>query len=276
MSPEDFELVAELCAARSGLAVDSRKTYLIESRLGPIARREGFGSISELLAAMKVRGEDSLVWSVVEAMSAGETAFFRDRRAFETFGSVILPKLARIRGEEPIRVWSAACGPGQEVYSLAMTLDEQRGALPPKTRIELFGSDISERALEKAQSGLYTQFEIQRGLSVQRLVRYFDKVDDNWQLAPRIRQMVRWRRINLVSDLSAAGRFDVIFCRHLLESMTQAARPLLLRNLARALSPEGYLVVSQDEATAGLGDGFLRLQDQREIYCRDPAYELAA
>lgn len=276
MSPEDFELVAELCAAKSGLAVDSRKTYLIESRLGPIARREGFGSISDLLAAMKVRGEDGLVWSVVEAMSAGETAFFRDRIAFEAFGSVILPNLSRIRGEQPIRVWSAACGPGQEVYSLAMKLDEERGALSPKTRIELFGSDISERALEKAQSGLYTQFEIQRGLSVQRLVRYFDKVEDNWQLAPRIRQMVRWRRINLVSELSAAGRFDVIFCRHVLESMTAAARPQILRNLVRALSPEGYLVVSQDEAPVGLGDGFLQLPDQRGIYCRDPAYQVAA
>ena len=173
-------------------------------------------------------------------------------------------------------MWSAACGPGQEIYSLAMTVDEERGALSPKTRIELFGSDISDRALEKAQSGLYTQFEIQRGLSVRRLVRYFEKVDDNWQLTPRIRQMVRWRRINLVSDLSAAGRFDVIFCRHVLGSMTQAARPILLRNLARALSPQGYLVVSQDEAAAGLGDGFLRLPDQREVYSRDPAYQSAA
>ncbi len=276
MRPEDYELVAELCASRSGLAVDSRKTYLIESRLGPIARREGFGSISELMATIKVRPEDSLAWSVVEAMSAGETAFFRDHGTFETFRSVILPSLSRIRGEEPIRVWSAACGPGQEIYSLAMTVDEERGALSPKTRIELFGSDISDRALEKAQSGLYTQFEIQRGLSVRRLVRYFEKVDDNWQLTPRIRQMVRWRRINLVSDLSAAGRFDVIFCRHVLGSMTQAARPILLRNLARALSPQGYLVVSQDEAAAGLGDGFLRLPDQREVYSRDPAYQSAA
>lgn len=276
MKPEDCELIAQLCAARAGLSVDPDKTYLIESRLGPVARREGFGSIEDLIADLKTHREDRLAWSVVEAMAAGETAFFRDRAPFELFRTEVLPALARLRDGEPIRVWSAACGSGQEIYSLAMIVEEERGALEPGARVELFASDLSERALEKAQSGLYTQFEIQRGLPIRQLVRHFEKTDEMWALSPRIRQMVRWRRINLVSDLSAAGRFDVIFCRYVLNSLTLKARPRLLENLARALSPEGFLFLGEGEAPQGLIDAFQPVPGRPGLYARNPSFRVAA
>lgn len=276
MKPEDCDLIAQLCAARAGLQVDPEKTYLIESRLGPVARREGFGEIADLMAAVKTRQEDRLVWAVVEAMAAGESAFYRDRTPFDLFRDEVLPTLARLRDGEPIRVWSAACGSGQEIYSLAMTVEEERGALAAGAKVELFASDLSERSLEKAQSGLYTQFEIQRGLPIRKLVRHFEKADEMWALSPRIRQMVRWRRINLISDLSAAGRFDVIFCRYVLSSMTAQAKPRLLENLARALSPEGFLFLGEGESPQALGDAFQSVPGRPGLFARNPAVRVAA
>lgn len=275
MKLEDRELVAQLCAARAGLKVDPEKSYLIESRLGAIARREGFGSVADLLAALRTRREDRLAWGIVEAMASAETSFFRDRAPFELFRNEVLPTLAKVRDGEPIRIWSAACGSGQEVYSLAMIVEDQQ-AETPGAKVELFGSDLSERMLEKAQSGLYTQFEVQRGLPIRQLVRHFDKVDETWVLSPRIRQMVRWRRINLVAELSTAGRFDVIFCRYVLSSLVEPMQTRLLENLARALSPDGYLFLGLDESAGVLGDAFQAVPGRAGLFARNPAFRVAA
>ena len=276
MKPEDYGLVAQLCASRAGLEVDPRKSYFIDSRLGPVARRDGFNSVEEMIGAIRQTHEERLIWSLVESIAAGETSFFRDRTPFELFATDVLPRMAHSRNSEPIRVWSAACGAGQEVYSLAMAIDEVQGDLPMGAQIELFGSDLSERALEKAQSGLYTQFEIQRGLPIQRLVRHFEKADENWQILPRIRQMVRWRRINLIADMPATGRFDIIFCRYVLSSMTPTARLTLLTNLARALSPTGVLILGQGESDSELGLAFRPALSGDGIFERDPSQGVAA
>jgi chemotaxis protein methyltransferase CheR len=246
MKAEDSDLVARLCAARAGLKVDPDKVYLLESRLAPVARRDGFASIDDMVAALRTQREERLIWAVIEAMTMGETSFFRDRRPFRLFRDEVLPALARDRQGRPIRIWSAACGSGQEIYSLAMLVEEQRGALPG-AKIDLFASDLSERALEKAQSGLYTQFEVQRGLPIQQLVRHFEQHDEMWAISPRIRQMVRWRRINLVADLSGLGPFDVIFCRYLLSSLVEPMRARVLESLARILAPDGYLFLGEHE-----------------------------
>jgi len=276
MRAEDAEMVASLCAARAGLHVDPDKTYLLESRLGPVARREGFGSVDDMLSALRSRRDERLAWAVVESMAARESWFFREKDAIEAFRTDVLPGLARAKDGEPVRVWSAACGCGQEIYSLAMVVEDERGALPPGARVELFASDLSERALEKAQSGLYTQFEIQRGLPIRQLVRHFEKSDEMWALSPRIRQTVRWRRINLVSDQAAAARFDVIFCRHLLGQLTAQARPRVLQTLARALTPQGVLVLGQGETVQALGEAFQELPGRPGFYTRNPEFRIAA
>jgi chemotaxis protein methyltransferase CheR len=275
MKPEDRELVAQLCAARAGLKVDPDKAYLIESRLAPVARRESFGSVVDLLAALRTKREDRLAWAVVEAMAHSETAFFRDRVPFDLFRNEVLPTLAKLRNGEPIRIWSAACGAGQEAYSLAMIVDEQRSETPG-AKVELFGSDLAERMLEKAQSGLYTQFEAQRGLPIRQLVQHFEKVDEMWQLSPRIRQMVRWRRINLVAELSTAGRFDVIFCRYVLSSLVEPMKLRLLENLARALGPEGFLFLGLDESADLLDGAFHAVPGRPGLYARNPSFRAAA
>lgn len=276
MRPEDYQWLADLCANRAGLRVDPDKTYLIDSRLAPVARREGFSSPDEMLMTLRSKSEERITWALVEAMAVGETSFFRDRAPFDLFRTEVLPALAHIKGPNPVRVWSAACGAGQEVYSLAMVVEDQRGALPTGGRVELFGSDLSERALEKAQSGLYTQFEIQRGLPVHQLVRHFEKADDMWVLSPRIRQMVRWRRINLVAEHSTAGGFDVIFCRYVLGKLTAQARPRLLENLARALSPDGFLFLGEGETAHALSDAFNPVEGRPGLFSRNPSYRAAA
>lgn len=275
MKVEDRELVAQLCAARAGLKVDPDKSYLIESRLGPVARREGFGSIADMLAILRERREDKMAWAIVEAMAQSECAFFRDREPFNLFRTEVLPAAARARDGEPVRIWSAACGSGQEVYSLAMVIEDERAELPG-LKVELFGTDIAERQLEKAQSGAYTQFEVQRGLPIRQLIRHFEQDDDMWRISPRIRQMIRWRRVNLVADLSTAGRFDVIFCRYVLSALTEPMQVRLLNNLTRALSPEGFLFLGDQEAVAGLTEGLQPVAGRQGLYARNPAVRVAA
>lgn len=269
MTPEECELVARLCASRAGLRVDPERVYLMESRLGPVARREGFTSIPDLLAELAQRREERLVWVVVEAMAHADTCFFRDREPFAVFADEVLPDLARARAGRPVRIWSAACASGEEIYSLAMACD--RAGVP----VELYASDLSSRALEKAQSGLYTQFEVQRGLPIGELVRNFSKTDEMWVVQPRIRQMIRWRRANLIGDLAAIGQFDVVFCRYVLETAVDAARTRILGNLAAALAPDGRLFLGLGE-DASAAPGALTPAGRPGLFARDPAFRAAA
>jgi chemotaxis protein methyltransferase CheR len=272
---EDREFVAQLCTARAGLNVDPEKSYLLESRLAPVARREGFGSVGDMLAALRERRDDQLAWGLVEAMAQGETAFFRDRRPFELFGEEMLPRLARLRRGAPVRVWSAGCATGQEAYSLAMTVAEARAA-GETAPVELFGSDLSERALARARAGLYSHFEVQRGLPIRKLVEHFVRDGEMWALAPEVRSMVQWRRINLVAELTLADRFDVIFCRNVLGLLTEAMQVRLLDNLSRALALHGVLVLGQEERVTTLVRTLVPVSGRPGVYVRDPAARVAA
>jgi chemotaxis protein methyltransferase CheR len=275
MTEEDIRLLVALCKSRAGLKIDPAKTYLIESRLAPLARREGYNSVDDLIAGLKVRREEPLIWAVVEAMTLNETAFFRDREAFGLLRDEVLPTLSRMRGSDPIRIWSAACATGQEAYSLAMIAEEGKG-LEPGTRIEIYGSDLSERCLEKAQSGVYNQFEVQRGLPIRLLIQHFEKIDESWRLSPRIRQRVRWRRINLAADLAAVGRFDVILCRHVLGALDEGVRRQVLESLAAALPADGFLMLSPGEAPETLTEAFRPVSGRPGLFARNPAFRVAA
>ena len=275
MNAEEVALVVSLCRARAGLKLAPDKTYLMESRLGPVARRESFDSVSALLAAIRARRDEPLIWAVVEAVASGETAFFRDRTPFQNFREELIPQLARSRPGQPIRVWSAACGTGQEVYSLAM-LCQDMAEEDPALRVELAASDLSSKALERAQSGVYNQFEVQRGLPIRLLARHFEKTDDNWRISQPIRQRVRWRRINLVAGLTAIGRFDVVFCRYVLGNMTEEAQVKVLSELTSVIPEDGFLVLGQKETVAGLGEAFQPIVGRPGLFRRNPDYRAAA
>lgn len=243
MTLREREYLARLCAERAGLRVDPNKAYLVESRLAPVARREGFGSVSELVCALKERHDERQVWAAVEAMALPDTAFFRDPALFDRLWREVIPAIARRRGGGEVRIWSAGCASGQEVYSLAMLVEEAPLA---GVQVELFASDLSERQLEKAQSGLYSQFEVQRGLTARRLVGHFEKRDEMFVLSRRVRQHVRWRRVNLVEDLSRLGQFDVVLCRHVLAGLTHTARSRAAERLSAAVRPGGVLVLDRE------------------------------
>lgn len=268
MTPQDRELIARLCAERAGLRVDPERAYILENRLAPVARRAGFASVHEFMCAVRDRDEERLIWSAVEAMSPAETSFFRAPETFARIVDEALPELARRREDRVLRLWAAACGAGQEVYSLAMVLEERA---PAGLRVEVFASDLCERRLEKAQAGAYSQFEVQRGLSAQRLVRHFEAMDEGFSLSPRVRQLVRWRRVNLMDDPGRLGQFDLVLCRNVLGHYLEEARTRVLSNLRRTLAPGGWLVLGEGEAAPGFEDA----ADRSGLYRPSPARAIA-
>jgi chemotaxis protein methyltransferase CheR len=275
VTAEEIAQIVALCRTRAGLKVAADKTYLTESRLAPVARREGYDSISELIAAIRERREEALIWTTVEAMAGGETSFYRDRDPFREFREEIAPPLLRARGGAPIKVWSAACATGQEVYSLAIAAGEMAEA-DPDVRIELAASDLSRIALDRAQSGLFNQFEVQRGLPIRQLARYFEKDGEQWRIADELRQRVRWRRINLIAGLRQIGRFDVVFCRYVLGHMTEDAQRKIADDLAAIVPDDGYLVTGIGEQVTGLAEAFQAVAGRPGLYRRNPAYRAAA
>lgn len=250
MTPEDRIFMAELGAARAGLAIDPDKAYLIESRLGAVARRESFGSVADLITAVRTGPDERLETACVEALAPTETRFFRDRAVFEHLWREVVPEVARHRPDGVVRIWSAGCGAGQEIYSLAML---QAEAPAPTGRVELFASDLGERLLDRARLGVYSSFEVQRGLSARQLVRHFENRDEHFQLAKRVRQEVRWRRVNLMEDLTPLGAFDIVLCRYVLSGFTERARAETTAKLADLIAPGGALVLGEEEALVAEG-----------------------
>lgn len=243
------EKLAELCARLAGLRVELGRPYLIESRLAPLARREGFASTAGLLAALDLAPDLRLAWAAVEAMAPTGGGFFADPEVLGWLTSEGLPALARERPESALRIWVADCGAGQEIYSLAMAISETRGLAD---RVDLFASDLSERALEAAQIGVYSAYEVQRGLSARRLVRHFEARGEAFAVSSRLRARIGWRRVNLHESATPLGRFDVVMCRTALTRMTPEAAKAAANRLAGALNPGGLLVLAPG---AGAPDG---------------------
>lgn len=257
MSPQDLDFVCALARVRSGQVLTGERGFFVETRLSPLARREGAGSVSELIRRVRSGGDERLMRAVVEALLIQETAFFRDRAAFRALEDTVFPDLSARRGGA-LRVWSAGCGAGQEAYSLALLADSAATA----TRLDLFASDLSVAALEKAESGLYTHFEVQRGLPIRTLLSAFEPVEDAWRISPELRARVRWGRLNLVDRFTVAEPFDLILCRYVLDTFDPGARSAVLARLGDALAPDGYLLMSAHEAApAGftmVGPGLFR------------------
>ena len=215
MNPPDYEYLRKLLKERSGLDLSADKQYLIESRLLPLARKAGLSGIPELVQKLQ-GGSSALITSVVEAMTTNETFFFRDKVPFDHFRDTIMPDIIKARaGRRSVRIWCAAGSTGQEPYSLAMTLKEMGAALTG-WRVEIIATDLSQEVLEKAKAGVYSQFEVQRGLPIQMLMKYFKQTGETWQVNPELRAMIQHRQLNLLQDFSHLGTFDVIFCRNVL------------------------------------------------------------
>lgn len=269
MSPFDFDYLRQLLKQRSGLIVTMDKQYLLESRLMPVARKAGASGLSELVQKMKAAGSERLIVEVVEAMTTNESFFFRDKVPFEHFRDVIVPAMLKTRASaKRIRIWCAAASTGQEPYSLAMILKDMALRLGG-WRVDILATDLSHEVLEKAKAGIYSQFEVQRGLPVQMLVKYFTQTGELWQVAPEIRGMVQYRPFNLLEDFAPLGRFDVVFCRNVLIYFDQDTKVNVLNRIARVMEPDGYLVLGAAETVVGLTTSFKPLADKRGLYVPD-------
>lgn len=272
MTPESFSFLAGLVKARSGIVLTADKGYMLETRLGPMLRREGLAGLDAL--ALRLRGPraESLAAEMVEALTTNESSFFRDGKPFDHLKR-LLPRLAAARPPgQAIRIWSAACSSGQESYSIAMTVADLGAALGGR-RVEILGTDISREMLDRAQEGSFTQFEVQRGLPVQMLVKHFRQEGGRWKVAPELRAMTRWQAFNLLDDPRGLGRFDVIFCRNVLIYFDAPTKTRVLAALAGQLAPDGVVYLGGAETVFGLTERLVPVSGERGVY--EPARSAA-
>lgn len=248
--------LAHFLSDRIGLSIDPRRRAAIESRLAPVIADCGAANLDDLVTHLVAGSDARLAGRVIDAMVTCETLFFRDRHPFEAMRTIILPALAETRRDvRRLRIWSAACATGQEPYSLAMLLDEMSRKFLG-WRVDLVASDISRSALAVAESGRYSQFEVQRGLSTPMLLRHFRQTDGAWVINEHLKAAVEFRSVNLMSDFSKLGRFDVILCRNALMYMDVRHRQNILARLAKMMPPDGYLLLGATETIVGLTDAF--------------------
>ena len=249
---KSFDSFCAYLRRASGLVLDADKRYLVESRVTPVMRRAGLSELGDLVRVLEQGKMPSLAQEVVQAMTINETYFFRDRIPFDTLRELILPEIIAARAaQKRLRIWCAASSTGQEPYSISMILDEF-GARLAGWRVEIIATDLSEAALAKAKKAVYSQFEVQRGLTTAQLLRYFDQIGDMWQLKETIRSRVDCRHFNLLADYTAFGHFDLIFCRNVLIYFEPDRKADVLNRMTRLLSPDGLLALGSSESVIGL------------------------
>ena len=266
MTPQSFEVFVAVLRAGSGLAIGPDKLYLLETRLAPLLKRENLPGLDALAERLRSPTQTLLAREVVEAMTTNESFFFRDDRPFTHMRTQALPRLhAALPAGAKLRIWSAAASTGQEAYSLAMLVAEGRTALGGR-EVEILGTDIAREPLARAREGIYTQFEIQRGLPMQMLVKYFRKDGTQWRLADSIRAMASFREWNLLGDLRPLGQFDVVFCRNVLIYFDQPTKTRVLDAIARQLAPDGLLYLGGAETVLGITDRFVPSGADHGVY----------
>lgn len=264
MTPADFEFIAQVLKRRSGLVLTPEKGYLVESRVGPLLRKHDLPNIEALV--LRMRGLDErLIRDVVECMTTNESFFFRDKTPFDHFEKLMLPKLLAARAQEKrLRIWCCAASTGQEPYSLAMILKDKSVFLKD-WRIELVGTDIATEVLDRAKTGVYSQFEIQRGLPVQMLVKYFSKDGDQYRIRDEIRSMVQYKVANLLDPFTGFGSFDIIFCRNVLIYFDEPTKRNVLERLSQLLPDDGYLLLGAAESVVGITNSFVPHETARGV-----------
>jgi chemotaxis protein methyltransferase CheR len=265
MTVTDFDFICQILKQRSGLVLGNDKAYLLESRLLPVARKYRLASFEDLVRLIRSKGDEAVIKDVVEAMTTNESFFFRDTKPFDQFKQIVLPTMMAARTSKQIRIWSAACSSGQEPYSLAMILSEMSAQLAG-WKIEIVGTDLSTEILDRAKEGVYSQFEAQRGLPINLLVKYFTQAGDRWQINQKIRSMVQYREFNLLTDPRALGRFDVVFIRNVLIYFDQPTKGKILNGISGLMPDDGFLFLGGAETVLGITDRFQLLAGQRGVY----------
>ena len=267
MNLKDFAYLAELLRRRSGLLLTQQKAHLVEGRLAPVMRRFGFKDSAAMMHELS-HGHEALATAVIEAMPTNDSAFFRDRKTFEEFRDIVLPELLiRRAADKRLRIWCAACAAGQEPYTIAMILDDH-SLLAQGWTIDLIASDLNSQMIARAEEGLYSQFEVQRGLPIRRLVRNFTQEGSNWRISENLRRMVAFRTFNLLDSFGWLMEMDVVFCRNVLMYFDQKTRISVIDRLADVLMPDGALLVGPAESISDLTADFLQVEYAPGLYYR--------
>jgi chemotaxis protein methyltransferase CheR len=270
MNATDFEVLSQTLKRRSGLVLTADKGYLVESRLAPIIQKLGLDGPATIIAKLRA-GDEAVARAVTEAMTTNESFFFRDQTPFDLFEKVMLASLVKARaGKRKLSIWCAAASTGQEPYSLAMIVREN-SALLKDWSVEILGTDISHEVIARAKSGLFSHFEVQRGLPIQLLVKYFAKKDEQWCLKDEIRKMVQFRAFNLLDPYLGLGSFDIVFCRNVLIYFDEATKKNVLERIAQLMPDDGYLVLGGAESVFGVTNVFAPVEGTRGLYQRRAA-----
>ncbi|HWF02336.1 MAG TPA: protein-glutamate O-methyltransferase CheR [Candidatus Angelobacter sp.] len=252
----EFSYLCELVKTSTAISLDSQREYLMEARLGTVAQREGFASVSELLNRVRAGGSTQLQWKVVEAMTTNETSFFRDIKPFEALRQVVIPTLMKARqAERKLSIWCAACSSGQEPYTIAMMLREHFSELQ-NWKVTILATDIASDMLDKSKGGRYTQLEVNRGLPANYLIKYFKKDGVDWQIDESIRKMVEIRRMNLSVAWPLMPPIDLVMLRNVMIYFPVETKKQILKNMRSVLRPDGYLFLGTAETTINLDVNF--------------------
>jgi len=270
-SEASHQIIADLLEARTGQHLTESRRWRVNSALAGIFRQHGISNVDQLVCLLADPGSDALAQDVVEALLNNETYFFRDKPTFDQLPGEILPELAqRRRDARRLSIWSAGCSTGQEVYSLAMLFAEQAERWQGWT-IDIIGTDVSHRAIQAARGGLYSQFEVQRGLGVAQMLRHFDETPRGWQVRPEVQDMVRFAQGNLLTAPHPARLpFDLVLCRNVLLYFDRQVRQDAFERLSRAVLPDGFLMLGAGETVVGQTDRFVPAQRRASFF--EPAH----
>ena len=263
MTPADYEYISNFLLGTSGLALGSGKEYLVEARLIPLAQSLGLEGISELVLELKKGAELKVTSGVTEAMTTNETSFFRDKTPFEELKNQIIPNLMEARKtSKRLKIWCAAAATGQEPYTSSMILDDEFPQLRDWT-VEILATDIDQQALERSRSGIYTQFEMQRGMPIQMLMKYFEQIETGWQIKENMRNTIQWKQLNLLDNFNRLGKFDIIFCRNVLIYFQQETKKDILERFRTMIQDDGYLYLGAAETVLGITEAFDRIREYK-------------
>lgn len=254
-----FDFFCNFVRVKSAIVLEPSKAYLVESRLNPVARENGLSSLEELVAALKKPGSRELATKVIDAMTTNESSFFRDLQPFDALKTVIIPELMEKRAKErTLNIWSNACSSGQEVYSIAMLLRESFPTLAG-WKVRLIASDLSTSILKKAQQGIFNQTEVNRGLPMPMLIKYFTKNGLQWQIKEDIRKSIEFREVNLIESWPPTlPTMDIVFLRNVLIYFSPETKTAILNKTHRILRPDGCLFLGGAETTMNLDTKFVR------------------
>jgi len=251
ISDSSSRILAGLLEARTGQQLTLSRRWRIETALSALLRERGIASLDELITILVMGKEPNLSQMVVEALLNNETYFFRDRAPFDTLQRIALPELAQRRAKSKrLRIWSAGCSTGQEVYSLSMLFAEQ----PEQWRgwtIDILGTDVSTGCVDRARNGAYSQFEVQRGLGINQMIKWFEECADGWRAVEPLRKAIRFQVHNLLEPAPHPGDFDIILCRNVLLYLSPEKKALAFDRLAGAMAEDGWLMLGAGETVIG-------------------------